>query len=164
MVVVVVVVGDVVVVVVVAGVVVVVVVLPGVVVVVVVVVGVVVVVVVVPGVVVVVVVVVGVVVVVVVAVGVVVVVEVVVVVVVPPPAHAFASQQLDCVPTWAVPPWGAVQLLALLTTLHEVMPPASVRQQVTNPGFPHVELDAQFMIASTQSLESVPALTASLVA
>ena len=59
---------------------------------------------------------------------------------------------------------GAVQLLALLTTLHEVMPPASVRQQVTNPGFPHVELDAQFMIASTQSLESVPALTASLVA
>ena len=162
MVVVVVVVGDVVVVVVVAGVVVVVVVLPGVVVVVVVVVGVVVVVVVVPGVVVVVVVVVGVVVVVVVAVGVVVVVEVVVVVVVPPPAHP--SQQLDCVPTWAVPPWGAVQLLALLTTLHEVMPPASVRQQVTNPGFPHVELDAQFMIASTQSLESVPALTASLVA
>ena len=161
MVVVVVVVGDVVVVVVVAGVVVVVVVLPGVVVVVVVVVGVVVVVVVVPGVVVVVVVVVGVVVVVVVAVGIVVVVEVVVVVV-PPPAHA--SQQLDCVPTWAVPPWGAVQLLALLTTLHEVMPPASVRQQVTNPGFPHVELDAQFMIASTQSLESVPALTASLVA
>ena len=161
MVVVVVVVGDVVVVVVVAGVVVVVVVLPGVVVVVVVVVGVVVVVVVVvvvPGVVVVVVVVVGVVVVVVVAVGIV----VVVVVVVPPPAHA--SQQLDCVPTWAVPPWGAVQLLALLTTLHEVMPPASVRQQVTNPGFPHVELDAQFMIASTQSLESVPALTASLVA
>ena len=141
MVVVVVVVGDVVVVVVVAGVVVVVVVLPGVVVVVVVVVGVVVVV--------------------VVAVGIVVVVEVVVVVV-PPPAHA--SQQLDCVPTWAVPPWGAVQLLALLTTLHEVMPPASVRQQVTNPGFPHVELDAQFMIASTQSLESVPALTASLVA
>ena len=153
--------GDVVVVVVVVGVVVVVVVLPGVVVVVVVVVGVVVVVVVVPGVVVVVVVVVGVVVVVVVAVGIVVVVEVVVVVV-PPPAHP--SQQLDCVPTWAVPPWGAVQLLALLTTLHEVMPPASVRQQVTNPGFPHVELDAQFMIASTQSLESVPALTASLVA
>ena len=91
----------------------------------------------------------------------------VLVVVPPPPPHsplAHASQQLGCVPTQALPPFGAVHASAPFTTLHVVIPLASVRQQVTAPGFPHVELDAQFMTVLAQSSESVPAFTAAFVA
>ena len=94
---------------------------------------------------------------------VVVVVASVVVVVPPPPAQppgTHASQQLDCVPTQALPPEGALHALALLTTLHVVAPVASVWQHVTAPDRPHVELPAQLLTTSAQSLESVPALTA----
>src|SRR5437879_4969723 len=80
----------------------------------------------------------------------------------PPPVHA--SQQLGCVPTQALLPFGAVHASAPFTTLHVVVPLASVRQQVTAPGFPHVELDAQFMTVLAQSSGSVPDFTAAFVA
>src|SRR5206468_4294713 len=73
---------------------------------------------------------------------VVVVVATVVVVVPPPPAQppdTHASQQLDCVPTQALPPEGALHAPGLLTTLHVVAPVASVWQQVTALDRPHVE-------------------------
>src|SRR5206468_12949773 len=95
------------------------------------------------------------------------VVEATVLVVVPPPAHspfAHASQQLGCVPTQALPPFGAVHAPGPFTTLHVVVPRASVSQQVTKPGLPHVELDAQFMTVLAQSSGSVPAFTAAFVA
>ncbi len=94
---------------------------------------------------------------------VVVVVASVVVVVPPPPAQppdTHASQQLDWVPTQALPPEGALHALALLTTLHVVAPVASVWQHVTAPDRPHVELPAQLLTTSAQALESVPAWTA----
>src|SRR5206468_131162 len=94
---------------------------------------------------------------------VVVVVATVVVVVPPPPAQppdTHASQQLDCVPTQALPPEGALHAPGLLTTLHVVAPVASVWQQVTALDRPHVELPAQLMTTSAHCLESVPALTA----
>src|SRR5207249_838207 len=103
----------------------------------------------------------------VVVVAIVVVVVATVVVVVPPPAHApfaHASQQLGCVPTQALPPFGAVHAPGPFTTLHVVVPRASVSQQVTKPGLPHVELDAQFMTVLAQSSGSVPAFTAAFVA
>src|SRR6184192_1123579 len=87
----------------------------------------------------------------------------VVVVVPPPPAQppdTHASQQLDCVPTQALPPEGAVHALALPLTLHVVAPVASVWQQVTAPARPHVELPAQLMTTSAHCLDSVPAWTA----
>ena len=91
----------------------------------------------------------------------------VLVVVPPPPPHsplAHASQQLGCVPTQALPPFGAVHASGPFTTLHFVVPLASVSQQVTKPGLPHVELDAQFMTVLAQSSGSVPSFTAALVA
>src|SRR5206468_1358980 len=94
---------------------------------------------------------------------VVVVVATVVVVVPPPPAQppdTHASQQLDCVPTQALPPEGALHAPGLLTTLHVVAPVASVWQHVTAPDRPHVELPAQLLTTSAQALESVPAWTA----
>src|SRR5436853_607856 len=90
----------------------------------------------------------------------------VVVVVPPPPAQppdTHASQQLDCVPTQALPPEGAVHALARLLTLHVVAPVASVWQQVTARVCPHVELPAQDMTTSAHSLETVPAWTALFV-
>src|SRR5207253_3037254 len=99
--------------------------------------------------------------------AIVVVVEPPVLVVVPPPAHspfAHASQQLGCVPTQALPPFGAVHAPGPFTTLHVVVPRASVSQQVTKPGLPHVELDAQLMTVLAQSSGSVPAFTAAFVA
>src|SRR5947199_266524 len=87
----------------------------------------------------------------------------VVVVVPPPPAQppdTHASQQLGCVPTQALPPEGAVHALARLLTLHVVAPVASVRQHVTAPARPHVELPAQLMTTSAHCLDSVPAWTA----
>ena len=86
-----------------------------------------------------------------------------VVVVVPPPAQlpdTHASQQLGCVPTQALPPCGALHAPGLFMMLHFVVPPASVRQHVTAPGFPQVELAAQFMTASAHRPLSVPARTA----
>src|SRR5437870_4319178 len=83
----------------------------------------------------------------------------VVVVVPPPPAQppdTHASQQLDCVPTQALPPEGALHAPGLLTTLHVVAPVASVWQQVTALDRPHVELPAQLMTTSAHCLESVP--------
>jgi len=96
--------------------------------------------------------------------GVVVVVVVVgTVVVVVPPAQLpapHASQQLDCVPTQAVPPGGAVHLRGSPLTLHVTAPLAAVWQHVTEPRLPHVEFEAQPTTTSAHSLLIVPALTA----
>ena len=84
-------------------------------------------------------------------------------VVVPPPhPPAHASQQLGCVPTQADPPSGADEAHACAEswTLHVIAPLACVRQHVTEPGFPHVDLDAQVLIAVAHSLEKLSALTA----
>ena len=96
----------------------------------------------------------------------VVVVATVVVVVPPPPAQppdTHASQQLDCVPTQARPPCGAVHAPGRLLTLQVVAPLASVWQQVTKRGFPHVELPAQFITRDAHSSESAPLATARFV-
>lgn len=79
-----------------------------------------------------------------------VVVVVVVVVLQPPSPHA--SQQLATAPTQALPPWGATQRAALRLIEHNVLPELVVRQQVTKPGFPHVDLAAQYLTARMQLL------------
>ena len=53
------------------------------------------------------------------------------------------SQQLGTVPTHAVPPLGATHFDALGATEHLVWPVEFVRQQVTKPGLPQVDLRAQ---------------------
>ena len=53
----------------------------------------------------------------------------------PLPPHA--SQQLDAVPTHALPCFGALQRPCLIE--HDVFPDADVRQQVTNPVRPQVD-------------------------
>jgi hypothetical protein len=63
-----------------------------------------------------------------------------------------ASQQLVNAPTHAVPPAGALQLSAVCLVAHFVTPAAFVRQQVTNPAFPHVDLAAHFFTAPRQLL------------
>jgi hypothetical protein len=82
------------------------------------------------------------------------VVDVVVVVVVdvvvthPPAAHA--SQQLGTAPTQAWPPRGGVHFAGSRLIAQEVRPALVVRQQVTKPGLPHVDLLAHRLTALTQ--------------
>jgi hypothetical protein len=59
------------------------------------------------------------------------------------PAAPQASQQLGTDAPHALPPFGATQRAALRLTEHEVMPELRVRQQATEPGLPHVDLEAQ---------------------
>jgi hypothetical protein len=70
---------------------------------------------------------------------------VVVVVVVAQPPATQASQQLSKSLAHALPPCGGRHLSALGLMLHAVRPVEVVRQQATNPGFPHVERAAHFM-------------------
>src|SRR5262245_21131272 len=79
-----------------------------------------------------------------------VVVVVLLVVVAAHPVEVQASQQLVKAPTHAVPPLGAVQCAASRFTLHFVRPTPSVRQQLTNPGFPHVDLAAHLLTVRRQ--------------
>ena len=65
----------------------------------------------------------------------------------PPPLQVQLSQQLGVKPTAKLPLGGAMQRAASLVVLHLVLPLALVRQQVTKPGFPHVERDAHFVTA-----------------
>src|SRR5258708_3212738 len=68
------------------------------------------------------------------------------------PAHpvlVHASQHLENDPTQAVPPPGGVQLDADFLSEHFVLP-FLVRQQVTNPGLPQVDLAAHFLTAPRQ--------------
>ncbi len=78
----------------------------------------------------------------------------------PPLVHA--SQQLGRCPTQACPRLGGLHAAALGLMLHLVAPLASVRQQVTNPGFPQVDRAAQTFAARRQALGKPPALTAAL--
>jgi hypothetical protein len=71
-----------------------------------------------------------------------------------------ASQQLGRSEMQAVPRLGALQA-ALRLTLH-VCTPAIVRQQVTKPGLPHVEVAAQVLTFPLHARGRVPALAASL--
>jgi len=63
----------------------------------------------------------------------------------PPPVHA--SQQLGRCPAQARPPFGGLHAAAFRLMLHFVTPFAVVRQQVTNPGRPQVDLAAQTFAA-----------------
>jgi hypothetical protein len=87
----------------------------------------------------------------------------VVVVVLPGVGHVpapHASQQLDTVPTHALPPRGALQAAAPCLTLHLVVPCASVRQHVTEFFLPQVELDAHCITESWHADGSEPSRTA----
>ena len=77
--------------------------------------------------------------------------DVVVVVAVHPPA-SHASQQLGAVPTHALPPFGATQRAAVRFSAHELVPERRVRQHATNPGLPHVDLEAQRVTTPAQPL------------
>jgi len=88
-----------------------------------------------------------------------------VVVVLPPVEHEppapHASQQLDCDPTHAVPPGGAVQLCPSCLIEQVVLPLESVWQQVTKPGLPQVDAAAQSTTASLHAARSSPSSMAS---
>jgi hypothetical protein len=79
-----------------------------------------------------------------------------VVVVVPPQASSHASQQLADEPTHAVPPFGAVHFSALFLIEHFTLPRRSMRQQVTAPGFPQVDLAAHRTTAPLHSVGRAP--------
>ena len=74
----------------------------------------------------------------------------VVVVVVRQPPEPQASQQLGTGALHTPPPFGATQRAVLRTTEHEVVPELRVRQQATEPGLPHVDLEAQRLTTETQ--------------
>ena len=76
------------------------------------------------------------------------------------PPHA--SQQLGRSPTQAIPPRGGRHAAGLALMLHCCTPSAFVRQQVANPGRPHVDWAAQRLTLPRQAFGSVPALTAAL--
>jgi hypothetical protein len=76
----------------------------------------------------------------------------VVVVVVAQPPCVQASQQLAKLPVHARPPFGAVHFVALLLIVHDVRPWALVRQQVTDPGLPQIDLVAQCFTTLAQLL------------
>src|SRR5262249_57432073 len=66
------------------------------------------------------------------------------------PVAVHASQQLGALPAHAVPPLGGLQCSASLFTRHVVTPALVVPQQVTNPGFPQVDLAAHLRTAPRQ--------------
>ena len=72
-----------------------------------------------------------------------------------------ASQQLGADPMNAVPPLGGLQAPALRLIVQVVLPATSVRQQVTAPGMPQVDCDAQDTTVSSHSSRSSPSATAS---
>src|SRR5262249_53864921 len=80
--------------------------------------------------------------------GIVVVVELDVVVTQSPCEHA--SQQLGTRPTHAWPPRGAAHFAVPLLIAQEVRPALVVRQQVTKPGLPHVDLLAHRLTSMAQ--------------
>ena len=82
----------------------------------------------------------------------------VVVVVVRQPPETQASQQLGTGALHALPPFGATQREALRLTEHEVVPELRVRQQATEPGLPHVDLEAQRLTTEAQLLLTTVAL------
>jgi hypothetical protein len=82
----------------------------------------------------------------------------VVVVVVRHPPDPHASQQLGTDALHALPPFGATQRAALPLIEHEVVPELRVRQQATDPGLPHVDLEAQRLTTEAQ----LPLTTAAL--
>ena len=59
-------------------------------------------------------------------------------------------------PTHAEPPFGGLHRSAFDFVEHFVTPLAFVRQQVTNPGLPHVDLAAQLTTAPLQLLFASP--------
>jgi hypothetical protein len=66
------------------------------------------------------------------------------------------SQQLATVPTHAVPPLGATHFDALGATEHLVWPVEFVRQQVTKPGLPQVDLRAQLTTLALHCFGRLP--------
>jgi len=76
------------------------------------------------------------------------------------PSGPHASQQLGKLPTQALPPDGALHAAAWRLMLHVVLPLASVRQQVTAPALPQVDLAAHTTTRSSHSGRSDPSSTA----
>jgi hypothetical protein len=66
------------------------------------------------------------------------------------------SQQLGTVPTHAVPPLGATHFDSLDATEHLVWPVELVRQQVTKPGLPQVDLRAQLTTLALHCFGRLP--------
>jgi hypothetical protein len=93
-------------------------------------------------------------------VGVVIVLEVLVVVVVAHPLAAQASQHEEKELTQDVPAFGALHAEERLLTAHFVTPAAVVRQQVTAPALPQVDLAAHRMTAPRLSRGRLFAATA----
>jgi hypothetical protein len=87
-------------------------------------------------------------------------VPVVVVVVAAQPPGTQASQQLVAVPTQAVPSFGGRHEAALRLMLHLVLPCLSVRQHVTAPSLPHVDLAAHSITVPLHSSRRSPSATA----
>ena len=75
-----------------------------------------------------------------------------------PSAHT--SQQLGTLPTQAAPCFGAVHRAAPGVIAHAGLPCLVVRQQVTKPGLPQVDLAAHFTTVPLHCFGSVPAFTA----
>ena len=63
------------------------------------------------------------------------------------PVAVQASQQLACVLTQALPPFGALHAEVWLLVLHLVVPFALVRQHVTADGLPQVDFAAHLTTA-----------------
>jgi hypothetical protein len=74
------------------------------------------------------------------------------------------SQQLGTVPTHAEPLLGAVHLDSLGATEHFVLPVAFVRQQVTKPRLPQVDLRAQLTTLALHCFGRLPLRAAVLAA
>ena len=69
--------------------------------------------------------------------------------------------QLELEAAHDVPPLGAVQDAALRLMLQPVLPLLLVRQQVTAPGLPQIDLAAALRSDFLHDLGTVPAFTAS---
>jgi hypothetical protein len=80
----------------------------------------------------------------------------------PPGDDSHASQQLVAVPTHAWPSFGGLHLSALFLIEHFTLPLRSMRQQVTEPGLPHVDFAAQRVTSPLHSFGSAPLFARSL--
>ena len=76
----------------------------------------------------------------------------------PVPAHA--SQQLAWVPTWACPSLGALHWAAPCLIEHFVTPFLFVRQHVTKPDLPQIELAAHCLMVRARVFDTAAVFAA----
>jgi hypothetical protein len=79
------------------------------------------------------------------------------------PPSMQASQHWGKEPTHALPPLGALHLLGSFLMEHRVLPFRVVRQQVTEPTRPHVDLPVQLRASRAQSAGRLPSWTSSSI-